>query len=151
MGCELPDGYTVRALTHAEAYKVGVFVGKFRGENIDERKIIAELYAGLAGGAMLVLMAFHHGVPVACGIVYGPSGANRCAHIFQAYAEPGVPAAVTAHAFEEMRAWAKMMGARGLTAATRRKEVRAFYERYDLRPVGVILEQLFEEEERNDG
>lgn len=151
MPCKLPDGYTVRALTHAEAYKVGVFLDKFRGENINEARIISELYNGLAGGGMLVLMAFHRGVPVACGIVYGPSGANRCAHIFQAYAEPGVPPTVTAHAFEEMRAWAKMMGARGLTAATRRKEVRAFYERYDLRPVGMILEQLFEEEEHSDG
>ena len=151
MPYKLPDGYTVRSITHAEAYKVAAFLGKFRGENINEARIIPELYNGLASGSVLVLMAFHHGVAVGCGIVYAPSGVNKCAHIFQAYAEPSVPPAVTNHSFDEMRAWAKAMGARGLTAATRRKEVRAFYERYELRPVGVILEQLFEEEEHSDG
>lgn len=147
MPYKLPEGYTVRALTHAEAYKVGAFLDKFRGENINEGRIIAEIYTGLSSGAMLVLMGFHHGVPVGCVIVYAPGGANRCAHIFQAYAESTVPRAVTKYVFNEIRLWAKMVGARGLTAGTRRKEVRAFYESYNLHPVGMILEEVFEEEE----
>jgi len=144
MAYKLPDGYTVRGLTQADLVQLVPFLSKFRGENVDEAKLPAEVYGGLANGTVYVPTAFLHGEAVACGIVYAPSGANRCAHIFQAYAEPFVPADVTAYMFDLIERWARMLGARGITAATRRRELRVFYEKYRLRPVGVVLERLFE-------
>jgi len=81
-----------------------------------------------------------------CGylLALAPSATNVYVFVLHAYTDPHTPLGVTLEAYHQMEAWAKEIGAKGLTAVTKREELGVFERRYGFKPMSTYIVRDFD-------